>query len=317
MTKDELNELRVKLKVKNISNLPKNQLAEALAFTIRGNVKSILVNIGIGEYHFVSEIIRNGGEISYCLEYNKMVKNLRNFGIVFVGTIPKRTDSGEVCIIPREIRNEMAGIIKQIAFIEERSKRELWMRTICGLLHYYGVLEALDVYKFINRLIGKDMDIDFYRYIYNNSGFGEPIQNTGHLFHHPYVLDPESIYSKQMELGSIDYVSITLDEALEASHEGFTGWNEYDKKLQDYLVKKHKIDESRAFYIIEDIRYMFNNSFMDEPYSYIQKYIEKVNDKGMQLITKMIDDIKYNMNLWWLKGNSNLLLNKKQGRYMI
>lgn len=311
LTKNELQELRIKLQVNNVSHLPKNQLAEALAFTIRGNIKTILANIGISEYHFITEVIRNGGEIPYETEYNRMINNLRGWGIAFAGTIPKRTVSGEVCIIPREIRGEIAAVIKRMTFIEERSNRELWMRIICGLLHYYGVMESIDVYKFLKKLIGKEIDKDFYRYVYNNSGFGEPVQSNGHLFYHPYVLDPEGLYLKQRENKNIDYLNITLEGAIEASHEGFTGWNKYDKKLQDYLIHRHKIDDGRAFYIIEDIRYMFNNNFMEEPYSYIEKYIETNDNISMKPIIKMIDDIKYNMNLWWQKGNSSQMLNKK------
>lgn len=102
LTKDELDTIRKNLDIKNISSLKKADLIDKLAEHIPAKVADIFNRFDQERYQLMKDIMQNGAWVSAASLELAKVQHLRNYGLLFPGTLEQQ----HVLVMPTEIITE-------------------------------------------------------------------------------------------------------------------------------------------------------------------------------------------------------------------
>lgn len=307
LTKPELDDIRRKLDVKNASSYTKVKLIDVLSATIEEKIKYILQNIGFREFEIIKRFVDSDSRVidSNPDDMDNVFK-LREWGIVFGGTIEEEKP---VIIVPGEVFESIKSSLNDNTFVRELEVRHNWLRVTTGLLYYTGTMDKDTIHKSLKDIFGQAIDNEEYdRYLEANSGDDKSFDIHGEIYYYQDVLNPEDIYNKQVSAEGLDYIALTMDEAIRASEVGFRDWNK-ENLLYTYIKNRFNLSEENASEILDGCIYMIKNDYDTENVlGYIQATLGILSEDEISEIASCLEELFNTTRLWVNKGHTQFEL---------
>ncbi|MBZ9685944.1 SEC-C domain-containing protein [Clostridium estertheticum] len=302
-TKNDLDDIRKDLHISGISSLNKQKLAEALEVNIKRLLPEILKKFTDIEYKLVKNMVKHKGILKYKEELFKGFSYLRRFGII--GCFKDSNDQNYI-FIPEDILEGINSLINDITIVAEIKQNEKVTVLLKGLLFYYGAIPSHKAHEMITNYIKKDLGmVTIFNIIYESS-----IKDNELYFHkdHWYledIMDIDELISQHKMKSNLDYLSLIEKQVIDASKSDFVEWNEYDRKLINYLCDNFEISKEQVMGYIEDIKFNFKigrdfNEIVKEFSSNFElEDLEQLNE-----VVELIIAVYNNSIQWVLKGHS-------------
>jgi hypothetical protein len=316
LTKPELCEIAKRIKVKGYSNLNKGELVEVLNNEIKNNLVNILKRITEKEFYFLLIVIPKEGITLININdesQRKLVTNLREWGIVFSGTLK---DLGTFAVIPKDLLPEMKAKIEDEDIATLISERQKVTRAASGLLYYYGVMKDSELYDNVKSLLEIDMDYNsLAETIDNSSKYGETIRKQGDLYYYYKVLNPEYIYAEQLKRESLVNMPFDIKQVFHAGVEGYSEWSEPHSELLTHLMSFHNVKREDAQRLVEQCINLVRNDYkLEDIVEAFKKFLNISDYFEIEELQKQIKKVKNNTPLWILKGYTYNEAYKNVGR---
>jgi hypothetical protein len=315
LTKPELYDIAKRLEVKRISSLSKDQLIETLNNEIKGNISKILYKVTEKEFYFLLLLMSKEGITLINLkdkEQREMVQNLRDWGIVYSGTL---RDFGTFAVIPKDIIPEINVIAEDKEAAAKISERQKWVRATTGMLFYYGVIESSSLYEIVKAAINDDIDrSEYIEIVEDYCMYGKLIKKDGNLYYYSNVENPRFIFNTQQEKTGISYYKPDIRQVFQAGVEDYAEWTEIEKDFNDFLLKEYGVSLKHAEKLVYDcIYYIKNNYSINNIINSCNNHLGIDEFESVE-INKHIENMYVNTRLWILKGNSQKELFGELGR---
>ena len=302
-TKDNLDDVRKELNISGISSLNKQKLAEALDVNIKRLLPEILKKFTDSEYKLLRKIVDQNGILKYKEELFNSFSYLRRFGII--GCF-KDSDDQNYIFIPEDILSEINSLINDITIISEIKQNEKVTKILKGLLFYCGAIPFHTAYDMITNYMKKELDmVTVFNIIYETSIKADEVYFHNNYWYSKQISDIEELISQQKTRSSLDYVSLTEKKVIDASKFDFTEWNEYDRKLINYLFDNYDISKDKVLEYIGYIKLNFKigNDF-NEVVEEFSSNFNVENIEQLELVVDLITKVYNNSIQWVLKGHS-------------
>ncbi|MBU3145233.1 SEC-C metal-binding domain-containing protein [Clostridium sp. CF012] len=302
-TKNDLDDIRKDLHISGISSLNKQKLAEALEGNIKGLLSEILKKFTDIEYKLVKNMVKHKGILKYKEELFKGFSYLKRFGII--GCFKDNNDQNYI-FIPEDILEGINSLINDITIVGAIKQNEKVNMLLRGLLFYYGAIPSHKTYDMITNYIKKDLGmVNIFNIIYESS-----IKDNEVNFHKDYwyledIRSIDELISQHKMKSNLDYFSLTEKQVIEASKVDFVEWNEYDRKLINYLCDNFEVSKQQVMGYIEGIKfnfkigYDFNEILKEFLSSFEMEDLEQLNQ-----VAEIFTSVYNNSIQWYLKGHS-------------
>lgn len=302
-TKNDLDEVRKALNISGVSSLNKQKLADALDVNIKRLLPEILKKFTDSEYKLLKKMVKQNGILKYKEELFNVFSYLKRFGII--GCFKDSNDDNYI-FIPKDILSEINSLMNDITIVSEIKQNEKVIKLIKGLLFYYGAIPFHTAYDMISNYIKKELDmVTIFNTIYEKS-----IKDDEVYFHNNYwcskqISDIEEFISQRNNRSSLNYFSLTENQVIEASKFDFVEWNEYDRKLINYLCDNYDILIDKVLEYVGGIKLNFKigNDF-NEVVGEFSSNFDVENIGQLQLVVGLITKVYNNSIQWELKGHS-------------
>jgi hypothetical protein len=315
LTKPELYDIAKRLEIKGISSLNKNQLIELLNNEIKNKIPKILPKVTEKEFYFILLLMSKEGNTFVNFKekaQRQMVQNLREWGIVFSGTL---SDLGTFAVIPKDLIPEINNVIENKESAVKISDRQKWIRATTGILFYYGVLGSSDLFETVKEGIGEEIDSSEYNEIIDDyCKYGNLVKKDGDLYFYYKVENPAQIRDVQEEKTGISYYKLEIRNVFQAGLEDYTEWSEVEKDFNEFLITEYRVSSNQAEKLVNDCVYLIkNNHSIDDIADACSKSLG-IDDFGTLELNNHIEKLYDNTRLWTLKGNTRKDLFGELGR---
>lgn len=302
-TKNDLDDVRKGLNISGISSLNKQKLAEALEVNIKILLPEIFKKFTDIEYKLVKNMVNHKGILKYNEELFKGFSYLRRFGIV--GCFKDSNDYNYI-FIPEDILKGIISLINDITIVAEIKQNEKVTVLLNGLLFYYGAIPSSKAYEMITNYIKKDLGmVTIFNIIYESSIKDNELYFNKDYWYLKDVRNIDELISQHKMKSNLNYLSLTEKQIRDASKFDFVEWNEYDRKLINYLCDNFEISKEQVMGYIEGIKFNFkighdfNEIVKEFPANFQVEDLEQLNE-----VMKLIIDVYNNSIQWALKGHS-------------
>jgi len=302
-TKNDLDDVRKYLDISGISSLNKQKLAEALDINIKRILPEILKKFTDSEYKLLKKMDEQKGILKYKEEFFNGFYYLRRFGVI--GCFKDSNDQNYI-FIPKDILLDINSLINNITIVSEIKQNEKITKLLKGLLFYYGAIPFHIAYDMITNYIKKDLDmVTVFNIIYETSTKDEEVYFHNNYWYAKQINDIEGLISQQNMRSSLDYISLTEKQVLDASEFNFVEWNEYDRKLINYLCDSYDILKDKVLEYLGGIKLKFKigNDFNEIVKEFSANFdVESIEQ--LELVVVLITAVYNNSIQWELKGHS-------------
>ncbi|EYE88578.1 hypothetical protein Q428_07270 [Fervidicella metallireducens AeB] len=310
----ELNDLKKRLEVKGNSKLKKSDLVRFLSEEIKEKLPYILKRLTEEEFKFILSLIKNSGKSCvnlFDLQLRKKILNIKKWGVIYIASSDMVKTEVKIPLEFVEIINKL--LLNQI-YYDDILKRHKWIKIAKGLLFYYGVMNADDLYHMVKEFVGEDIQSDeFLTQLNSNAEYKDTILKRNDIYYFKDVLSPEVIYIEQQKRKDINFAKLNINEVLNASCGMEINLEKHEKDFYNYILLTYNTSEEYAREIIEKCKYLIKNNYaFSEILDLLSK---KFNIKDLSIfleITKHIENLWNNTKLWVLKGNTSIEVYKEK-----
>jgi hypothetical protein len=297
----ELQDIRRKLQIKNISSLKKAELIQYLTEVIPLLLSNIIRQFDERRLFLIKNIIANNGVIN---AKNVEIEEMEYFpktGFMFTGF---RNDN-PVVMIPLELLPSLEEIVRDEKILKEVKRNTEWIKITRGLLYYYGTVPHD---KFVD-LVEKCMPIHpnylaFNHVIFDAMEYYQEIYIDGYGYSYWEVLDPLAVLEEQESRKDLDYYPFTKKQLLEA---GETNYVERPKKgynqLLSLLMQEYRMPKQTALELVEDC--IMNVKVGAQSGQLLQSIQNQLTFESLEAVQRLMDAVVPLMNNtreWYLKG---------------
>lgn len=315
LTKPELYDIAKRLELKGISSLNKSQLLELLNNEIKNKIPEILLKVTEKEFYFVLLLMSKEGNTLVNFKekaQRNMVQNLREWGIVFSGTLK---DLGTFAVIPKDLISEINGILENKETAVKISERQKWIRATIGVLFYYGVMERSDLYETVKEGLGENIDSsEYYEIIEDYCRYGNLIKKDGDLFLYYKVENPAYIREAQKEKTGISYYKLEIRQVFQAGLEDYAEWSEIEKSFSDFLLSEYRVSSNQAEKLVNDCIYLIKNNHTKDDIADACSNGLGIDEFVSLELNNHLEKLYDNTRLWMIKGNTRKELFGELGR---
>jgi len=302
-TKNDLDEVRKELNISGVSSLNKQKLADALDVNIKRLLPEILKKLTDSEYKLLKKMVKQNGILEYKEELFNAFSYLKRFGII--GCFKDSNDENYI-FIPEDIVPGINSLMNDITIVFEIKQNEKVTKIIKGFLFYYGAIPFHTAYDMITNYINKELDmVTIFNIIYESSTKDDELYFHNNYWCSKQISDIDDFISQQNNRSSLNYFSITENQVLDASKFNFAEWNEYDRKLINYLCDNYDILKDKVLEYVSGIKLNFKigNDF-NEVINEFSSNFNVENIEQLQLVVGLITAVYNNSTQWELKGHS-------------
>lgn len=313
LTKGEMDNIRKKYDLKNLSTLKKQELAAELSRLIPLKFKNSVYTLDKSRYDFIKTIITNSGMIPDIGISVTNAEAFMNYSMVFPGIY----EDEKVLFIPSELINifiqtdgsELESIIR---------RNTEWIRLTHGMLYYYGVMEAWLIKERLEELTCDK--IDFTEYIKVMSfacDFYGQVRSTSYGYKDDRVFDARKIAEEHDMRQSVDYYSFTKKQLLRASEPDYVDRTPHMNSFISFLSEHYHLEEPETNEIALQIINMINSD--SKPtliIQYLQSWLEFPSFEFAQIVTAKIMELYNNTRQWALKGHTPNELFQKEKKFL-
>src|SRR3954462_1927373 len=143
----DLQDIRKKLQIKNISSLKKVELIQYLAEEIPFLVRNIISQFDERRLFLIKDIIANNGVIS---AKNVEIEEMEYFyktGFTFTGF----HNGNPIVMIPLELLPSLGEIVRDETILTDVKRNTEWIKITRGLLYYYGTVPRDELVSLVEK----------------------------------------------------------------------------------------------------------------------------------------------------------------------
>lgn len=311
----DLQEIRKKLQIKNISTLKKGELIQYLAERIPFLIRNMISQYDERRLFLIKNIIANNGAISAKNVEIEEMEYFQKTGLFFTGF----QNDNPILMIPLELLPSLEEIVRDETILTDVKRNTEWIKITRGLLYYYGTVPHD---KLIN-LVEKYTQIlpnflEFNQVIFDAMEYYQEIYFDGYGYSYWEVLDPLVILEEQAFRKNVDYYSFSKEQLLEA---GETDYVEHPKgysQLLSLFTQEYRMPKQEAMELIEDC--IIQVKLGNQPGQLLQYLQTQLVFENLGAVQRMMDAVVLLMNntkQWYLKGYSSDELSKEKKKPLL
>jgi uncharacterized protein YecA (UPF0149 family) len=296
----DLQDIRKKWQIKNISSLKKAELIQYLAEAIPILLSIIISHFDERRIFLIKNIIANDGVMS---AKNVVIEEMEYFhktGFMFTGF----RNGDPVVMIPLDLLPSLGEIIQDETILADVKRNTEWIKITRGLLYYYGTVPHVRLVDLVEKYMPIHPDyFTFNRVIFDAMEYYQEIHSDRYGYSYWEVLDPLVILEEQASRKNIDYYPFSKKQLLEA---GETDYVEHPKgysQLLSLVTKEHRMSKQEAIALVEDC--IIHVKLGNQPSQLLQYIQTQLTFESLESVQRLMDAVVLLMNNtreWYLKG---------------
>lgn len=306
----ELQDIRKKLQIKNISSLKKAELIQYLAEGIPLLLRIIISQFDERRLFLIKSIIANDGVIS---AKNIEIEEMEYFyktGFMFTSF----QNGNPVVMVPLELLPSLEELVQDETILVDVKRNTEWIKITRGLLYYYGTVPHDKLVDLVEKYTPIRLDFLAFNYvIFDAMEYYQEIFIDRYGYSYWEVMDPLVILEEQASRGNIDYYSFSRKQLLEA---GETNYVEHPKgysQLLSLFTKEYRMPQEEAVALIEDC--IIHVKMGIQPSQLLQHLQMQLTFESLEAVQRLMDVVVTLMNntrQWYLKGYTSEELFKQE-----
>ncbi|ETI69879.1 SEC-C metal-binding domain-containing protein [Neobacillus vireti] len=311
----DLQDIRKKLQIKNISSLKKAELIQYLAEAIPFLLRNIISQFDERQLFLIKNIISSNGVIS---AKNVEIEEMEYFpktGFMFTGV----QNGDPIIMIPLELLPSLGEIVQDEAILAEVKRNTEWIKITRGLLYYYGTVPHDKLLNLVEKYTPIRPDYLAFNYvIYDAIEYYQEIHIDRYGYSYWEVLDPLDVLEEQASRKNIDYYPFSKKQLLEAGETDYVERPKGYSQLLTLFTKEYRMPKQEAIEFVEDC---IIHVKLGHPPSQLLQYIQtKLTFESLEAIQRLMDDLVLLMNntrKWYLKGYTSVELSAHEKKALL
>ncbi|WP_141603861.1 SEC-C metal-binding domain-containing protein [Terrilactibacillus laevilacticus] len=296
----DLQDIRKKLHIRNISSLKKAELIQFLAEVIPFHLRNIISQFDERRLFLVKNIIANNGAIS---ANNVEIEEMEYFyktGFMFTGV----RNGNPIVMIPLELLPSLGEIVRDETILTDVKRNTEWIKITRGLLYYYGTVPNDKLVNLVEKYTPVHPDyLDFKQVIFDAMEYYQEIDIDRKGYSYWEVLDPLVVLEEQASRKNLDYYPFSKKQLLEAGETDYVERPKGYSQLLSLFTQKYRMSKQEAKELVEDC--IMHVKLGSQP-SQLLKYIQtQLTFESLEAVQKLMDAVVLLMNNtreWYLKG---------------
>lgn len=299
-TKNDLDSIRKNLQIKNASGLRKAELVTLLVEKIPANLENICLQLDKERFRLLTDIARNGGQITAPNLNHFETEHLRATGLIYSGIFEER----KILAIPIELIEPILALKNNVNIRATINRNTEWIKLTYGLLYYYGTLSRSKLIEMVEKYTKDPIHFgEFFEIIQKANDYFQELYIDSEGVSNYMVDDPKRIKQEHLIRNSIPYYPFTKKQLLTAGRPSFVERNKSYKLLLNFLIQNYEIDKEEADYVVEECVVATKNG--DSPNDilhYLSSIFEFDSMDTVQALMDKVVDLMNNTREWFLKG---------------
>ncbi|TKC18042.1 SEC-C metal-binding domain-containing protein [Robertmurraya kyonggiensis] len=308
-TKYELDTIRKKHKIANVSNLKKAELVSVMQERIPNQLENICLLWDLERYQLLMSIAENGGQIEAPdLESNQVIY-LRETGLIYSGIF----EGKNILAVPNELIEPIKALKSDIKLNEIVSRNSEWIKLTTGLLYYYGTLSGAQILDMMEKYMNEPRLKEYLYVIEDASSYRKIFKRFKDGFLNIRGFDPEKIQQEHQMRRELPYYPFTKQQLLLAGEPGFVEKNQGFIQLVNFITMNFDISNEEAEALVAES--VFATRIGESP-NFVMKFLsQSLIFDDMDTVKALMDKVVYLMNntkQWFLKGYTPIELRPLQ-----
>lgn len=296
----DLQDIRKKLQIKNISSLKKMELIQYLAEEIPVLVRSIISQFDERRIFLIKSIIANNGVISAKNVEIEEMEYFHKTGFIFTGF---RNDN-PIVMIPLELLPSLEEIVRDETILADVKRNTEWIKIFRGLLYYYGTVPRDKLVNLVEKYTPIHPDyLAFNHVIFDAMEYYQEVYIDRYGYSYWEVLDPLIILEEQASRKNIDYYPFSKKQLLEAGETDYVERPKGFSQLLSIFTQEHRMPKQEAVELIEDC--IIHVKLGHQPSQLLQYLQMQLTFESLEAVQRLMDAVVLLMNNtreWYLKG---------------
>ena len=312
LTKLDMDNIRKKLDLKNLSALKKGEMAAELARLIPGKFRKVLFWLDQGRYGLIKEIVKRGGVINGSMAIDR-IEPLMEYGLAFPGIYKEQ----RVLFMPQELVNAFIQV-DGTELENAVSRNTEWILLTQGMLYYYGVMEVPAVWKKIEQYTKTEVDFREYLQVMTAATDAyEQLRISLLGFQDDRVFNAKKVMEEQKTRSDIDYFPFTKKQLLNAGSPGFIDRTPAMNDFIAFLTRYYKLTDEETDEIAYQMIYMINSDAKPKlMMQYLQSWFEFPSPDFTQKLLTAMAALHNHTRQWVLKGHTPAELFPKENNFL-
>ncbi|WP_147532282.1 SEC-C metal-binding domain-containing protein [Bacillus marasmi] len=306
----ELQDIRKKLRIKNISSLKKAELIEYLAEGIPLFFSNLIRQFDERQLSIIKRILANNGVISSKNIEIEEMEYFQKTGFMFTDF---RSDN-PVIMIPIELLPTIQEIVQDETILTDVKRNTEWIKITRGLLYYYGTVPQNELVSLVEQYTPIHPDyLSFFDVIFNAMECYQEFYIDKYGYSYWEVLDPLAILEEQASRKNIGYYPFTKKQLLEAGDMNFVERPKGYTQLLSLFTQKYRMPKQEAILLIEDL--IIHVKMGHQPAQLIQYIQIELTIESLEDMKNLMDAVVLLMNNtreWYLKGYTSVELSVRE-----
>ncbi|WP_071461413.1 YecA family protein [Bacillus massilinigeriensis] len=296
----DLQEIRKKLGIKNISSLKKAEFIQYLSEAIPFLLSNIISQFDERRLSLIKDIIANKGVIS---AKNLEIEEMEYFdktGLMFTGF----RDGAQIVMIPLELLPSLEEIVQDKTILSDVKRNTEWIKITRGLLYYYGTVPHDKLVDLVEKYAPIRSDYSAFNYvIFDAMEYYQEFYIDKYGYSYWEVMDPLVILEEQASRKNLDYYPFTKKQLLEAGEMNYVERPKGYSQLLSLLMREYRMQKQEATELVETS--VIHVKLGYQPCQLLQYIQTKLIFESLDAVQKLMDVLVLLMNNtreWYLKG---------------
>jgi hypothetical protein len=297
----ELQDIRKKLGIKNISSLKKAELIQYLAEAIPFLLRNIISQFDERRLFLIKNIIANNGVIN---AKNVEIEEMEYFpktGFMFTSF----SNDDPVVMIPMELLPSLGEIVRDERILKEVKRNTEWIKITRGLLYYYGTVPYDKLVNLVEKYTPVHSDYLAFNYvIFDAMEYYQETYFDRYGYSYWEVLDPLVILEEQASR-KIDYYPFSKKQLLEAGETNYVEQPKGYSQLLSLFTQEYRMPKQEAIELAQDC--IMQVKLGNHPSQLLQYIQTQLTFESLEAVQRLMDAVVVLMNNtreWYLKGYS-------------
>ncbi|MBL4953474.1 SEC-C domain-containing protein [Neobacillus sp. YIM B02564] len=306
----DLQDIRKKQQIKNISSLKKAELIEYLAEAIPFLLRIIISGFDERRLFLIKNIIANNGVISAKNVEIEEMEYFHKTGFMFTGF----RNGDPIVMIPLELLPSLGEIVQDETILANVLRNTEWIKITRGLLYYYGTVPHDKLVDLVEKYMPIRPDYLAFNYaIFDAMEYYQEIYIDRYGYSYWEVLDPLVVLEEQASRKNLDYYPFTKKQLLEAGETDFVEHPKGYSQLVSLFTQEYRMPKQEATELVED--FVIHVKLGHQPSQLLQYLQTQLTFESLEAVQRLMDALVLLMNntrQWYLKGYTSEELFKQE-----
>ena len=280
----DLQDIRKRLQIRNISSLKKVELIQYLAEAIPFLLRNIISQFDERRLFLIKNIIANNGVISAKNVEIEEMEYFHKTGFIFTGF----QNGDPIVMIPLELLPSIGEIVRDEMILTDVKRNTEWIKLTRGLLYYYGTVPHEELVNLVEKYTPIHPDFRAFNHvIFNAMEYYQETYIDRYGYSYWEVLDPLVVLEEQASRKNIDYYPFSKKQLLEA---GETNYVEHPKgfsKLLSLFTQEYRMSKQEAMELVEDC--IMQVKLGNQPSQLMQFLQTQLTFESLEAVQRLMD----------------------------